>query len=132
MFTAAHRRIDHRLTPMAVFVDPELATVGLSSAQVRAAGKEVVETFFSLDHVAKAHVMGGKRGGFVLCAEKGSGRVLGAQILAPRAADIIHEAALAVRFGLSVYDLAETIHVYPTIADGLRLAALENIHAQRE
>ncbi|WP_305046951.1 dihydrolipoyl dehydrogenase family protein [Geoalkalibacter sp.] len=128
---AAHRRIDHRLTPMAVFVDPELATVGLSPAQARAAGKEVVDTFFTLDHVAKAHVMGGKRGGFVLCAEKGSGRVLGAQILAPRAADIIHEAALAVRFGLSVHDLAETIHVYPTIADGLRLAALENIAAQR-
>ncbi|KIH77639.1 mercuric reductase [Geoalkalibacter ferrihydriticus] len=123
----AHRRIDHRTTPMAVFVDPELAAVGLSGAQARAAGKSVVETFLPLDRVAKAHVMGGRRGGFVLCADQGSGRVLGVQVLAPRAADLIHEATLAVRFGLSVQDLAETVHVYPTIADGLHLAAVENI-----
>ncbi len=127
----AHRRIDHRTTPMAVFVDPELAAVGLGAAQAEVAGKEVVETFYDLGHVAKAHVMGGTQGGFVLTAEKGSGRLLGAQILAPRAADIIHEAALAVRYGLTVHDLAEAIHVYPTIADGLRLAALENIRQQR-
>ncbi|MDO3378178.1 dihydrolipoyl dehydrogenase family protein [Geoalkalibacter halelectricus] len=127
---AAHRRIDHRTTPMAVFVDPELAMVGISSAQARAAGKAVVETFLPLDRVAKAHVMGGRRGGFVLCAERGSGRILGAQALAPRAADLIHEATLAVRFGLSVHDLAETVHVYPTIADGLRLAAVENLRHQ--
>lgn len=127
----AHRRIDHRLTPMAVFVDPELATVGLSPQQARAAGKEITETFFTLDHVAKAHVMGGKRGGFVMCAEQGSGRILGVQILAPRAADIIHEATLAVRFGLRVEDLAETVHVYPTMADGLRLAALDILRKRR-
>jgi mercuric reductase len=69
----AHRRIDHRLTPMAVFVDPELATVGLSPEQARAAGKEVVEAFFTLDHVAKAHVMGGRRGGFVSAPSKAQG-----------------------------------------------------------
>lgn len=126
----AHRRITHRHTPMAVFVDPELATVGISPEQARQEGREVVETCFDLDHVAKAHVMGGRRGQLLLVAERGSGRLLGAQLLAPRAADIIHEATLAVRFGLTVFDLAETIHVYPSISDGLRLAALENIRLQ--
>ncbi len=127
---SAHRRIDHRNTPMAVFVDPEFATVGLSPAAAEKAGKEVVETFFDLTDVAKAHVMGDRRGAILLCSERGSGRVLGVQILAPRAADIIHEATLAVRFGLTVQDLAETVHVYPTISDGLRLAALENLRQQ--
>ncbi|MHB8711133.1 MAG: dihydrolipoyl dehydrogenase family protein [Trichloromonadaceae bacterium] len=126
----AHRRITHRHTPMAVFVDPELATVGISPEQAREEGREVVETCFDLDLVAKAHVMGGRRGRMLLVAERGSGRLLGVQLLAPRAADIIHEATLAVRFGLTVYDLAETIHVYPSISDGLRLAALENIRQQ--
>jgi mercuric reductase len=51
-------------------------------------------------------------------------------MLASRAADVIHEAALAVRFGLTVEDLAATIHVYPTISDGLRLAAKENLRQQ--
>jgi mercuric reductase len=66
----------------------------------------------------------------LLTAEKGSGRILGCQLLAPRAADVIHEAVLAVRCGLSVFDLAETVHVYPTISDGLRLAALDNVSRQ--
>ena len=128
----AHRRITHRHTPMAVFVDPELATVGISPEEARQEGREVVETCFDLDLVAKAHVMGGRRGRMLLVAERGSGRLLGVQLLAPRAADIIHEATLAVRFGLTVFDLAETIHVYPSISDGLRLAALENIRQQTQ
>jgi len=123
----AHRRIDHRLTPMAVFTDPEFARVGLSPEQARQEGKEVVATFLDLQGVAKAHVMGERRGGIFLCAEAGSGRLLGVEMLAPRAADVIHEAVLALRCGLSVHDLAQTVHVYPTISDGLRLAALENI-----
>jgi mercuric reductase len=128
----AHRRIDHRHTPMAVFTDPEFAVVGQSAEDARRLGKDVVETFFDLSQVAKAHVMGDRRGGFLLTAERGSGRIIGVQVLAPRAADIIHEAVLAVRFGLTVFDLGETIHVYPTISEGLRLTALENIRQQEE
>jgi mercuric reductase len=126
-----HRRIDHRLTPMAVFTDPEFARVGLSPEQARNEGKEVVETFLDLARVAKAHVMGGRRGGILICAEAGSGRLLGVELLAPRAADIIHEATVALRCGLSVHELAQTIHVYPTISDGLRLAALENVRQRQ-
>jgi mercuric reductase len=125
-----HRRIDHRCVPMAVFTDPEFASVGIDAQQAISEGKEVVETFLDLGQVAKSHVIGECRGGIILCAERGTGRVLGVQMLASRAADVIHEAALAVRFGLTVEDLAATIHVYPTISDGLRLAAKENLRQQ--
>jgi mercuric reductase len=127
----SHRRVDHRCTPMAVFVDPEFATVGLSLEEAEKEGLEVVETFLKLDRVAKSHVMGDRKGGILLLAEKGSGRILGVQLLSPRAADMIHEATLAVRFGLTVQDLAGTVHVYPSLSDGLRLAALENSRRQR-
>jgi mercuric reductase len=115
---------------MAVFTDPEFARVGLSPEQAREEGKEVVETFLDLARVAKAHVMGGRPGGILLCAEAGSGRLLGVELLAPRAADIIHEATVALRC-LTVHELAQTIHVYPTISDGLRLAALENVRQRQ-
>lgn len=118
--------IDHRYSPMAVFVDPEFATVGLTRKQAEAQGYEVVTTYLQLDRVPKAHVMGEMLGGVLLAAEKGSGRVLGVQMLCPRAADIIHEATLAVRFGLNVLDLTTTVHVYPSISDGLRQAAQKN------
>lgn len=126
-----HRRIDHRLTPMAVFTDPEFARVGISSEQARNEGKEVVETFLDLSRVAKAHVLGNRQGGILLCAESGTGRLLGVELLTPRAADVIHQATLALRLGLTVHDLAQTTYVYPTISDGLRLAALENIRQQQ-
>jgi mercuric reductase len=127
-----HRRIDHRHTPMAVFTDPEFAAVGLSPEDAQQERREVVETFLDLREIAKAHVMGNRQGGILMTAEMGSGRVLGVQLLAPRGADVIHEAVLAVRFGLTVYDLAETVHAYPTISDGLRLAALQNIRQQEK
>lgn len=122
--------IDHRISPMAVFVDPEFASIGLTSAMAEQQGIDAVETFLDLKRVPKAHVMGDREGGVILCAEKGTGKVLGVQMLAPRAADIIHEATLAVRFGLTVCDLETTVHVYPSISDGLRLAARKNARSQ--
>lgn len=127
--SAAHT-IDHRFSPMAVFVDPEFATVGLNREQAQQQGYQVVTTYLGLDRVPKAHVMGEMLGGVLLNAEQGTGKILGVQILCPRAADIIHEATLAVRFGLTVVDLTTTVHVYPSISDGLRQAARENAFTQ--
>jgi len=122
----ARHSMDHRFSPMAVFVDPEFATVGLTRQQAEEQGYEIVTTYLGLDRVPKAHVMGELMGGVLLTVEKGSGLILGVQMLCPRAADIIHEATLAVRFGLTVLDLTSTVHVYPSISDGLRQAAREN------
>lgn len=122
--------IDHRFSPMAVFVDPEFATVGLTKQQAEAQGHKAVTTYQKLTRVPKAHVMGEMIGGVILTAERGTGKVLGVQMLCPRAADIIHEATLAVRFGLTVVDLTTTVHVYPSISDGLRQAARENAFQQ--
>lgn len=74
--------------------------------------------------------MGELLGGVLLTAEQGSGKILGVQMLCPRAADIIHEATLAVLFGLIVVDIITTVHVYPSISDGLRQAALLNATTQ--
>ncbi|PLX79733.1 MAG: mercury(II) reductase [Desulfuromonas sp.] len=129
------RTVDHRLSPMAVFVDPEFATVGMDLEAAQKEGHDAVEGFLDLEDVPKAHVLGERRGGILLCAERKGGRLLGCQLLAPRAADIIHEAMLAIRFGLTAADLAESVHVYPTISDGLRLAArrlLEQVETAAE
>ena len=130
LYPQAENIIDHRFSPMAVFVDPEFATVGLTHDQAEAHGHRVVTSYLQLDRIPKAHVMGELIGGVLLTAERGSGKILGVQMLCPRAADIIQEATLAVRFGLSVVDLATTVHVYPSISDGLRKVAEQNAMAQ--
>lgn len=126
----ANLSIDHRFSPMAVFVDPEFATVGHTRKQAEAEGYDVVSSYLQLHRVPKAHVMGETLGGVLLTAERGSGKILGVQMLCPRAADIIHEATLAVCFGLTVMDLIATVHIYPSISDGLRQAALLNATEQ--
>ena len=123
MFAGRHCTVDHHGTPMAVFIDPEIAMVGENAVQAGESGLDVVEVHLDLAAVAKAHVVGAPVGGLLLWADRTDGRILGGQILAPRAADLIHEVALAVRACLSVADLAEMVHVYPTISDGWRLAA---------
>jgi mercuric reductase len=64
------------------------------------------------------------RGLIKLVADGGSGRLLGAHILAPEGADSIQTAALAIRHGLTITDLADTIFPYLTTVEGLKLAAL--------
>lgn len=128
MFAGRHCTVDHHGTPMAVFVDPEIAMVGQSAAQAGAAGHEVAEAWLDLGAVAKSHVVGAPVGGVLLWADRADGRILGGQILAPRAADLIHEVALAVRACLTVTDLADMVHVYPTISDGWRLAARQLLY----
>ncbi|RPH40266.1 MAG: mercury(II) reductase, partial [Desulfobulbaceae bacterium] len=78
------------------------AKVGFTHAQAESQGYRVVTTYLQLDRVPKAHVMGELSGGVMLTVEQGSGRILGVQMLCPRAADIIHETTFAVRFGLIV------------------------------
>ncbi len=123
MFAGRHCTVDHHGTPMAVFIDPEIAMVGQNAEQARASGHAVVEVHLDLTAVAKAHVIGEEVGGLLLWADRVDGRILGAQILSHRAADLIHEMALAVRACLTVNDIAEMVHVYPTLSDGWRLAA---------
>ena len=64
------------------------------------------------------------RGLIKLVADAGRGRLLGAHILAPEGADSIQTAALAIRQGLTVHDLADMIFPYLTTVEGLKLAAL--------
>jgi len=59
-----------------------------------------------------------------LAAEEGTGKLLGAHVLADEAGDVIQEATLAIRFGLTTQDIIETFHPYLTMVEGLKLAAL--------
>ena len=115
--------LDYESIPMAIFTDPEVATVGYGEQAARRAGFEVVSHTIQASGIPKAHVTGELRGAIKIIAEKGSGRILGVHLSLHRGADIINEAALAVRLRLTVGQLAETLHVYPSMGEGLRLCA---------
>jgi dihydrolipoamide dehydrogenase len=60
---------------------------------------------------------------FKVIAESATGRILGVHILGAHAADLVHEAALAMQVGATVAQMAEMIHAHPTLSEGMMEAA---------
>lgn len=114
---------DNRAMPAVVFTDPQVGSVGLTEAAARAAGYQVRTSILTLDHLPRALAARDTRGLIKLVADGASRKLLGAHILAPEGADSIQTAAMAIRCGLTIDDLADAIFPYLTTVEGLKLAA---------
>jgi len=116
--------------PWVTFCDPEIARVGLTEAQAAETGGKVA--FVPMSEVDRA-IAAGRTEGFVkliagprpLLRGTGGGRLLGATIVAPRAGEMVHEVALAIRTAMFTGRLAQTVHAYPTWSTSLRQAAAQ-------
>jgi mercuric reductase len=118
------RSIDHRVIPRCIFTDPPLAMVGLTDAQAQAEGLACVCRVLPLSLVPRAGAIHRTQGLVKMVVERSSRRVLGVSLLGQSAGEVIHEAAMALRFGATLEDFTEMIHVYPTMAEALKLVAL--------
>jgi mercury(II) reductase len=118
------RTYDATAMPWVVFTDPQAAGVGLTEAEARARGLDVRVSTLDLAHVPRALAARDTRGLIKLVAEIGTDRLLGAHVLAPEGGDTIQTAAIAIKGGLTVADLTETLFPYLTTVEGLKLAAL--------
>ena len=121
--------MDYTSVPAAIFTTPEIASVGLRDFEIEQMDMETSTGTFQYRGLGKAHAMGEIAGFFKIIAEKDTDRILGVHIAGEHAADIIHEAALAIRKGLTASDIADTIHAHPTLSEGLMEAA-EDVHGQ--
>jgi len=121
--------IDYSVVPAAIFTSPEIASVGLREHQASESGIEYLTGHFQFRALGKAHAMGEISGMIKVIAEKDTDRLLGVHIIGPHASDLIHEAAVALRAGLKVMDIADTIHAHPTLSEGLMEAA-EDVHGE--
>ncbi|MEO6148093.1 MAG: mercury(II) reductase [Sulfuriferula sp.] len=121
--TGGDAALDLSAMPAVVFTDPQVATVGLSEAQAAALGIETNSRTLSLDNVPRALANFDTRGFIKLVAEQGSGRLLGAQVLAAEGGEIIQTAVLAIHNQMTVEDLAGQLFPYLTMVEGLKLCA---------
>lgn len=122
--TGVGKLYDLSTVPRVTFTDPQIASVGLTESQAREKGLSIRTATLDLTNVPRAIAARNTRGVIKLIAEEGRGRLLGAHVLAAEAGEVIQEATLAIRFGLTVQDLINTFHPYLTMAEGLKLAAL--------
>jgi mercury(II) reductase len=115
-----------RLIPFAVFTDPEIAGVGLGEKEAQEAGYSVeVKKQFFASH--GRNLVDEKLEGFIkLIVDSKSGRVLGAHLIGSEAGELIHELIAAIRFGATIADLQDMIHIHPTLAEAINSAAFKS------
>lgn len=123
VFKDQQASIAGRVVPHAVFVDPEVAAVGLTEAQARDAGHDVAIGTQPFTGVAKARAMGETAGFIRFVADATTDRILGCHIVGPEAGNLIHEAVIAMVADVSYGDIGRAIHVHPTLAEGVNAAA---------
>jgi len=118
-------KMDYRAVPHAVFTNPAVASVGPTDAEANKGGQiRCACNTVLLTQVPKPIIVGDTRGLVKIVAEAETHKILGVHILASLAPDMIHEAVLAVKHGLTLEDIIDTVHVFPTHSEAIKLAAL--------
>ena len=118
------KKINYSALPWATFIDPEVATVGLNEAEARSQHPEVLVFRAELSEVDRARI-DGRTEGFAKLVATPAGKILGVTIVGAESALVLQEFVLAMEHGLTLRDIAETIHPYPTYAGLARRLANE-------
>ena len=115
--------LDHQAIPAAVFTDPEIGTVGMTEAEAEAAGFDPVVGQMPLRANGRALTLDEREGFVRIVADADTEFLLGAQIVAPEAAELVAEVGLGIELGARLEDVAGTIHTHPTLSEAVHEAA---------
>jgi len=118
------RQVDHTVIPRTIFTDPQVAVVGLPDEEAVAARIECDCNTIPLSVVPRAGAIRDTRGVIKMVLDAPTRRVVGVSMLGVNAGEVIGEAAMALRFGATTDDFIDLIHVYPTMAEALKLVAI--------
>jgi dihydrolipoamide dehydrogenase len=121
---SGNRTPDYHAAPNCIYTDPEIAHVGLGEKEAREKGLDIKVGKFPFAASGRALTLGQSEGFVKVIADSGSGKILGAHIIGPRATDLIAEATLAIQNELTMEQLDLTIHAHPTLPESLMEAAL--------
>lgn len=106
-----------RTYPLNIYSEPEMAQIGITEAQIKAKGIEYRVNQYSLSANGKALAEGTADGFIRILYETKYNEVLGVQIVAANATDLISEAGILMELEGTTFDLARTIHAHPTVAE---------------
>ena len=119
-----YAHVNYALVPAVIYTAPEIAWVGQTEAQVKAAGVDCKIGVFPFGASGRARAMEATAGFVKLIAAKATDDILGVHIIGPMAGELISEAVVAMEFRGSAEDLQRTIHAHPTLAEAIHEAAL--------
>jgi len=116
--------VDHRVIPRAIFTDPEIAAVGMTEKEAIAAGHRCWCNTLPLSLVPRAGAIRDARGIVKMAIDVDTNEVLGIAMVGHNAGEVIHEAAMAMKFRAKIQDFIDLLHVFPTMAEALKIVAI--------
>jgi dihydrolipoamide dehydrogenase len=116
--------VNYEVIPNVVYTWPELASVGKTEEELKAAGVEYRVGKFPFSANGRARAMGATDGFVKILADAKTDRVLGAHILGPDGGTVLPELATAMEFGASAEDVARICHAHPSLSEAVKEAAL--------
>jgi mercuric reductase len=123
-FSGSLRTVDHRVIPRTIFTDPQVAVVGMTEKEGIAAGHRCWCNTIPIELVPRAGAIRDTRGAIKMVADADTNEVLGVSMVGVNAGEVIHEAAMAMRFRATLNDFIDLLHVYPTMAEALKIVAI--------
>jgi len=118
-------KMDYRAVPAPIYTYPEVASVGLTEEEARAAGNDVMTGRFPFRPLGRAMALNEQEGMVKIVADRKYGEILGVHIIGPYATELIHEAVIAIKLEATVEELMTNIHAHPTLSEAIGEAALD-------
>lgn len=112
---------DYRAIPRVTFLNPEVASVGLSEDECIKRDMRIKKAVAPVAIIGRANTSNVERG-FVKVITDNKGVLIGASIVSPRAGEVVHELTLAIQMRMTAHDVANTIHAFPTWSEAVRIA----------
>ena len=117
------KEMSYDVIPWAVFTTPEIGSVGLNEVQAKRKNIKVCTGVFPFSSSGKAYITGETEGFIKIVTNSETGEILGARMIGPRASDLVHEVAVAMKGELLADDLASTVHSHHTLSEAVMEAA---------
>lgn len=118
-------KVDYSVMPWAVFTDPEIGRVGITAAEAEHQGIPYEVTRYGIDDLDRAMADSEDKGFVKIVTAKGSDKILGATVVGHHAGELITEYVTAMKHGMGLRKILNTIHIYPTLSEANRYAAGE-------
>lgn len=116
--------VNHRVVPRTIFTDPQIAVVGMTEEEAISAGHSCWCNTLPMSLVPRAGAIRDTKGIIKMVADAKTDEALGVTMIGNSAGEVIHEAAMALRFRAKLQDFIDLLHVYPTMAEALKIAAI--------
>jgi mercuric reductase len=123
-FSLSKTSVDYTSLPWVVFTDPQVAGAGLDETQAELANIPFEVSKLDLSHVPRSLAAQDTRGFIKLLRNPENDKLIGARIVAPEGGELIQQLSMAIKFGITVKDLAESFYPYLTLGEGIKLAAI--------